>query len=139
MMHFWSKKCIFNDIVISARLVMISDMLQRRKMISVKISTRKKCRETDLKTFCKSSEEAGGHTLGFFAVYRKQLGLSSVQSSQLSDVEWRRNEAKSTIFFPADPNYTRRLCFSFKWSGRVNTNIDKTSREWRPSGTPTNG
>jgi hypothetical protein len=41
---------------------MISDILQRRKMISVKISTRKKCIETDLKTFCKSWEEAGGNT-----------------------------------------------------------------------------
>ena len=62
-MHFCSKKCIFKDFAISSLLVMISDILQRRKMISVKISTRKKCIETDLKTFCKSWEEAGGNTL----------------------------------------------------------------------------
>jgi hypothetical protein len=41
---------------------MISDMLQRRKMISAKNSTRKKCIEADSKTFCKSWEEAGGNT-----------------------------------------------------------------------------
>ena len=50
-MHFCSKKCIFNDLAISSLLIMISDMLQRRKMISVKISTRKKCTEPDTKTF----------------------------------------------------------------------------------------
>jgi hypothetical protein len=62
-MHFCSKNCIFNDFEISLSPVMISDMLQRRKMISVKISTRKECIETDLETFCKSWEEAGGNTL----------------------------------------------------------------------------
>ena len=42
--------CIFNEFVISSLLVMISDMLPRRKMISVKISRRKKFIETDSKT-----------------------------------------------------------------------------------------
>ena len=39
-MHFSWKKCIFDDSAISPPSVMICDMLQRRKMISVKISTR---------------------------------------------------------------------------------------------------
>jgi hypothetical protein len=36
MMHFYSKKCIFNDFAIFPPSVMISDMLQRRKMICAK-------------------------------------------------------------------------------------------------------
>ena len=41
---------------------MIRDMLMRREMISVNISTSEKYSEPDLKTFCQSCEEAGGNT-----------------------------------------------------------------------------